>query len=625
MKDPGSTLGSNKKSILADFAQMQLPESELTYRGRQEQSAASSAEAWKGHSVGCRGFFGILLWLLRNRTLANKCKQLALKLFLGMACLCFAAAADEETVFMAMLVDREGSLRQSQLSFHEQKHQVSAGAWSSLLASCPGGLEAWSRLSRCTWMGRCISSPAETATLDDILFFLAWLFCHPKSQMKGQNLFRCIVLCTLPRFLSVLGGLLMSFAKQLVKTELEVLPVLKTKNDVCRKRSDPVNKMILMFRLRREKMRRRQTARTHEDLSLSTARFMQYEAFLDCLLHYNTVKPVFSQERQLCIAWDPSSYGGKEVLVGAVYSTQLDKAAWLLNQELRPVMLGDIDETLLPLARQSKLKRVTGYNELRALSASLRTLGLSLLDFKIPDGLFARPLAASEFRLQGPDGRWWVHDEVAGTTVPEIPASLRNQLDRVPLLVSVSDQGPVNTAALNFLQFGSPVLIDCQLDTFHRAWNDIKLALKRSAYKAWRVVLLLTVVANLPYGPFNSSQFFFRKKAKLEEFLATRTADCDTWHRYVALISKEQRVVEPRTKDGNETMFASLRDMPSFQSKGPLVRLLRWFSFFESMNFLSGQFWATKMVLQETLDGHPESEESGDDTLPNAKDPATGQ
>ena len=42
---------------------------------------------------------------------------------------------------------------------------------------------------------------------------------------------------------------------------------------------------------------------------------------------------------------------------------------------------------------------------------------------------------------------------------------------------------------------------------------------------------MLTVVANLPYGPFNSSQFFFRKKAKLEEFLATRTADSDIWLR----------------------------------------------------------------------------------------------
>ena len=459
MKAPGSILGSNKKSILADFAQMQLPESELTYRGRQEQRAASSSEACnKDHSLGCRGFFAILLWLLRNRSLPNECKRLALKLFLGMACLCFAAAADETTVFMAMLVDRQGSLRQSQLAFEGQK-QVCHGAWSFLLASCPGGLEAWSKLSRGTWMGRCITSPAEKATLDDVLFYLAWLFCHPKSQMRGQNLFRCILLCALPGVLSVLGGLLMLFAKQLAKKELDVLPVLKTKNNVARKQSDPVNRMILMFRLRKEKMRRRQVAKTHEDLSLSTVRFMQYEAFLDCLLHYNTVKQVFGQERQLCIAWDPLSYGGKEVLVGAVYSRRLDKAAWLLNQEMRPVMLGDLDETLLPLAKQSKLKRVTGYNELRALSASLRTLGLSLLDFRIPHGLIARPLAASELRLQGPDGRWWVHDEVAGTTVLEIPASLRNQLDRVPILVSVSDQGPVNTAALNFLQYGSPILI----------------------------------------------------------------------------------------------------------------------------------------------------------------------
>ena len=258
----------------------------------------------------------------------------------------------------------------------------------------------------------------------------------------------------------------MLFAKQLAKKELDVLP------DMARKLCDPVNRMILMYRLRKEKMRRRQIARTHEGLSLSTVRFMQYESYLDCLLHCKTVQHVLSQERQLCIAWDPSSYGGKEILVGAVYSRRLDKAG-LLNQEMRPVMLGDIDDSLLPLARQSKLKRVTGYNELRALSASLRTLGSSFLDFKIPDGLIARPLAANEFRLKGPDGRYWVHDEDAGATLPEIPASLRNQLHRLPMLVSVSDQGPVNTAALNFLQYGSPILIDCQWDTFHRAWNDI--------------------------------------------------------------------------------------------------------------------------------------------------------
>ena len=239
-------------------------------------------------------------------------------------------------------------------------------------------------------MGRCITSPAEKATLDDVLFYLAWLFCHPKSQMRGQNLFRCILLCALPGVLSVLGGLLMLFAKQLAKKELDVLPVLKTKNNVARKQSDPVNRMILMFRLRKEKMRRRQVAKTHEDLSLSTVRFMQYEAFLDCLLHYNTVKQVFGQERQLCIAWDPLSTEEKKFWSVPCIAGGLTKPLGCLNQEMRPVMLGDLDETLLPLAKQSKLKRVTGYNELRALSASLRTLGLSLLDFRIPHGLIAR-------------------------------------------------------------------------------------------------------------------------------------------------------------------------------------------------------------------------------------------
>lgn len=66
--------------------------------------------------------------------------------------------------------------------------------------------------------------------------------------------------------------------------ELTVLPTLKSKAGAARKGADPINRMILLYRLRRERLHRRSIARTHEDLSLQNTRLVQYESYLDCVL-----------------------------------------------------------------------------------------------------------------------------------------------------------------------------------------------------------------------------------------------------------------------------------------------------------------------------------------------------
>ena len=73
------------------------------------------------------------------------------------------------------------------------------------------------------------------------------------------------------------------------------------------------------------------------------------------MLRSQFLKSTFGGQNQLCISWDPSSYAGKEILVSAIYCPSLDKSSWLLNQQLSQVMVSDIFEELLPLARQSKL------------------------------------------------------------------------------------------------------------------------------------------------------------------------------------------------------------------------------------------------------------------------------
>ena len=71
-----------------------------------------------------------------------------------------------------------------------------------------------------------------------------------------------------------------------------------------------------------------------------------------------------------------------------------------------------------------------------------------------------------------------------------------------------------------------------------------------------------------------------------------------------------ERIQEPRTPEDQEQLF-KIRVWRL--GEGPLIKLMRWFSFFESMVFMEGHFWQTKMLLDS-----PEAEEKA----MKGKDPA---
>ena len=54
-------------------------------------------------------------------------------------------------------------------------------------------------------------------------------------------------------------------------------------------------------------------------------------------------------------------------------------------------------------------------------------------------------------------------------------------------------------------------------DPFHRAWNDIRGALKKT--QLWRTMLEFTVVCNISYGPFNSGGWHQTLQQNLSCFL----------------------------------------------------------------------------------------------------------
>lgn len=465
------------------------------------------------------------------------------------------------------------------------------------------------KLSARTWLNRCLSSPSESASFVDVWLFLTYLYCHQKLKGLGQTLWLCMGKDLMVELLWKTGDALKLLAQELSSDGLQMLPALKTKAGHVRKIADPVNRVLLLLKLQKEKQHRRRIAHTHGELGGGNQRLIVFENYMDCLLHLKALQMGFTGSNQVSVSWDPSTYGGKDVLMAVVYDPALDKAAYLMCQHMTQTVLSELHPSLLPAAKGRKLCRLEGFKEIKGLSSALHSMGLSLAAFKVPLGLVCRPLRKDELRIAGPDGSFWIKNTTNNELQPEIPSGV--ELGELPVLVSISDQGPNIIGATNYLQYSRDALLFLAVfDPYHRAWNDIKTALKASKCTAWKTVLELTLVCNLNYGPFGSSAWFFKKKSRLEDFVSSRNCADGIWGQYQHLICRERRIPEPTTFEESQSLFESLRTLDSFQTKGPLIKLMRWFSWFESMVFYSGELWMTKMVLEASLDSDQKGEAS---------------
>ena len=614
--EPGRLLRLNKGKILEDFVHLQVAAQKLHYRGGDTTDTDPNPEAqWKDHTIESGGFLATLLWMMRNRALKAHCKLKAFQLLMLMVEKAFTKA-DLARPFMAMLTNATGVLVSQELTFSQQELCYT---WGQFLNQCPGAVALWTKLGQRCWMNRCIASGLGTATFKDIWMFLAYIWCHPKMKKLGQNLYLCFGKTVLAEFLDHTARWLDAFALMKSQEALKMLPALKTKAGNARKVADPVNRPLLLFKLRKKKMHRREIAETHGELGGGTSRMVVFENYIDVLMHMKAIQKDFANTHQLSVTWDPSTYGGKDILVAIAYRVDQDKAAYLLSQQLGHTVMSELDMDLVGLAKKRQLTRLEGFKEVKGLSCALGSIGLSLEKFRVPQGLICRPLTSKELRIEGPNGQWLIHNEETGEQLSEIPFGL--DLGSVPCLLSISDQGPNNMAALNFLAYSSDALMVWpSFDPYHRAWNDIKNALKRSRCKAWRVVLEMTLVANLNYGPFGSSAWHFKKQARLQDFMTCQDISSPMWQKYQHLICQERRIPEPSTLEESQALFDSMRSLESFQQKGPLIKLMRWFSFFESMVFHAGEFWATKMILEQGLGDEAGSEKDIDEAPKEHKD-----
>lgn len=619
----GAFLKANMDALVRDCVTLQVPCGQIHYKQKGYQP--TEREPWRQHTLESRALLCLVVTCLKSKPLKSCAKQKALQAILAVTRASFNCAARQGVVphLQVHCYDREGMSQLVDIFFNEAGQCI---GWSNVMQHRP--VKAfWAKVSGMSWKGQVMKCPKkyDSATLSDIMLFLLYLATNPSTKSCGEMLWETLGQQLLTSFICFLGENLEKLANELTHQPLEELPILTTRKGYTRKDSDPINKFIILERVQGEKVMRWRVAKTHKTLISQHCTMMKMEPYLETALHYEECKKHFGNESQIFVSWDPSTYGGCETMVAVVYSERLDLCAYLLTQPLRKLFVSDLDASLQAEGRAGKLTRIAGFSEVRALSKALSNIGCPLTTFQVPDGLLLRPLKRNQERVKDDRGNFWIVDKGTGERCRQVPEHL--DLAQVPCLISCSDQGPQNLPALNFLQYApeGSLVMACIYDGFHRCWNDIKTACRKAKSFPWRCILETTIIFNCPYGPFGSSQWFDRKRDALTEFMQTHSSQSPNFLEAMHDICKEQGRAEPADLEGQADLYESLRTIEGFSQKGPLVKLMRWFSWFESATWYTGQLYATKLVLEGFQVDNPQLEEEPAGALPDDQNKTAAQ
>lgn len=168
-----------------------------------------------------------------------------------------------------------GELRQVLLQFSEQGVTHS---WASVLEAFQPAWNLWKKLQRKTWMDFCICSSPESATTQDIFFFICYMSAHPSLKVLGKNMLNTFGKVVGAQMFTRAGSWLLGYAKHLRTLTMEALPTSRSRAGSLRRALDPVNRMLLLAKLKNEKLHRARVARTHDELAPQHLRLIRYEA-----------------------------------------------------------------------------------------------------------------------------------------------------------------------------------------------------------------------------------------------------------------------------------------------------------------------------------------------------------
>ena len=496
-------LKRGKDEFQDEFRLAQVSFEEFHYRGQDIQGECGV------HTMESRALWLMLCLLpLRKQVRANV-KQKAVGLVKMLIDAMLAAGSGNASLLL------QGTIFGTDFQYHSKQVCFSSLGTTTDIAElfdCHSKASAmWARLSSKDWCGHKITSSLENVTLFDFVLFLMYAKSH--QQGIASEIWRDIGCFLWPMVLFMLGDALEECSKVLQAKDAEPAPLLKTKTGGT-KRVPFINKLLLLRKLKKNKVHRRLVMSSHSDLVPSNTQLVRNEALLETAEYLKLLDATFSNCSWVQVSWDPSTYAGDEVLVATVFSAQCGVAGYLPIQFLHPVAASELEEELRVLAGKKTLTRVAGYAELRALSHALAGIKKSLGDFKLPDNLLWKALGHDEHReLVG--GKYFVVKTSTGERAPQFPEAFN--IHNQGLLVSVTDQGRVNLGVLDYIVYHVGLAVLVAFDRQHRTYNDLKSSLRAAGL--FKTFLAYAMIFNLNYSPMGSKTWFLKKQGCLKAFV----------------------------------------------------------------------------------------------------------
>ena len=570
-------LKRNWESFKPEFQAAQIPMDELKYKGQQVKS-----DAFQQHCMSSRALFLMVSLIVCNRRFAQDIKFKALSMLVSILKVVASSA-----VFVGTIFGHEG--------WHQQAVNFdNAGVTrdlEDLFRSHAGAVASWSKLMGTEFCGIKISSPLSHTNLWDMVVFLLWAKTNPTVKHVWHHAGRFLW----PHVLLVCGQLLDRAAVLSLQKPIEAVPLMKTRAG-HHKRTPFVNKWVLLQKMKESKKHRKHSMQTHKDIVPAGSHLVTHEQMMEVGLYMKNARKAFANACHLAISWDPSTYD-VETLVSCLWSPQVKKAVFPPIQNLTPLVSSELAEELKELAAVNRLTRIDSYNELKALSHALAAFGWPLEKFMLGADLHWRPLSSSQSRVRI-QGQIYIKDEESNTLLLQIPCAF--DINKTPLLVSLSDQGSLNRAGLDYIVYklGLPVLVE--FDEHHRCWNDLRDALRKT-HTLYKTFLSFALLFNINYGPSGSKAWMEKKKAKRQEFLDQKSSESNPFLHYLPYIQRERGLAEPTDAQGRFEVFSTISKLNNFNALGPVAKLMRWFSWYEAEKYFRGEVYMTKMLMMETL------------------------
>ena len=538
----------------------EVPEEQLHYRGRTNEDPHKS-----GHTVESRALVAILGLLPGRKKYKPAVKLTALTLLTDLVRQgCASRGADQVlggSFSFNMFSSTSGDWETVRLSWTAEG--MTAGL-AGLADRNPAAAAVWQRLIDSGWSQKKITSSLELASLWDLLFYA--VYCkHNSTMCKAWQEF-CLPMW--PKLIFHCGSLVELHGSHLAEQPPQPLPLLKTQKGNT-KRIPKINKLLLLQRMEKQKRHRAEVMKTHLDLTSSDAMLIKSEMLICVSQYARKVAESFANTYQVQVSWDESTYDC-ETLVCIAYDYQQNLAAYLPLQNVQPVQSCELDPAIQQLARDEKITRVDGFNSMRALSHAMKSIGLPLSVFAKPQDMHLGPLKATEVRVCV-QGSFFIYDQLTTSTVRQLPEGL--DLQTVPMLLSMSDQGPLNAPGLDHLQFHLGMLILPCYDCYHRCWNDIKASLRSAPGSLFRTLLEYSLVYNLNYGPCGSKAWFSKKVQYAREFLMKNSPHEEPFLSYMPYVCREMGISEAETAEERQQLWDSISSMESLRLHGPLVKL----------------------------------------------------